>query len=46
MKQYRIVCTWPGEEWLVQKRIEKDDHTTDWMEYTDAPRKARLGTRK
>lgn len=32
MKNYRIVCTWPDEEWLVQERIEKDDHTADWME--------------
>jgi len=30
-KKYRIVCTWPQEEWLVQERIEKTDHTADWM---------------
>ena len=27
MKNYRIVCTWPDEEWLVQERI-----STGWME--------------
>ena len=32
MKNYRIICYWPSEVWAVQKRIEKDDHTTDWME--------------
>ena len=26
MKKYRIVCTWPNEEWLVQERI-----SADWM---------------
>ena len=31
MRKYRIVCTGPGEEWLVQERIDKDDHTADWM---------------
>ena len=32
MKNYRIICYWPSEDWAVQERIEKDDHTTDWME--------------
>lgn len=32
MKNYRIICYWPSEALAVQERIEKDDHTTDWME--------------
>ena len=32
MKNHRIVCTYPGEVWVVQEQVEKDDHTTDWME--------------
>lgn len=31
MKNYRIICYWPSEVWAVQERVEKDDHTTDWM---------------
>ena len=32
MKNYRIVCTYPSDVWVVQEQVEKDDHTTDWME--------------
>jgi hypothetical protein len=32
MNNYRIICYWPSEVWAVQERIEKDDHTNDWME--------------
>lgn len=31
MKNFRIICYWPSEVWAVLERIEKDDHTTDWM---------------
>lgn len=32
MKNYRIVCTYPGDVWAIQEQVEKDDHTPDWME--------------
>lgn len=32
MKNYRIVNYWPSEVWIVLEQVEKDDHTTDWME--------------
>lgn len=32
MRNYRIICYWPSEVWAVQERIEKDDHTIDWVE--------------
>ncbi len=32
MKNYRIICYCPSEVWAVQEQVEKDDHSTDWME--------------
>ena len=32
MKNYKIVNYWPSEIWVVLEQVEKDDHTTDWME--------------
>lgn len=32
MKTCRIICYWPSEVWAVQEQVEKDDHTTAWME--------------
>ena len=43
MKNHRIICYWPSEVWAVQERIEKDDHTTAWMEVHRCAEKGEKG---